>query len=516
MQVSSQQSPQDAASQDRFPVAPTAAGGDGHVDRGGLVASLAAMVGEAHVSTDPDTLAWASWDALDAYRSFGRPPAAAPVLAVVQPGTAAEVAAILAWATEAGVPIVPRGAGTGVMGGAIPLRPAVVLDLTRLDDVLVHREDMRIEAGAGATLARVAAAAAREGLLFAHDPWSLSMATVGGAIATNGMGYLFGPYGKMGDQVLGLEVALPDGTVMRTRPTLSGGPGPMLHKLFAGAEGVLGVITRAWLRAWPAPEARRFGSFRFPTFAAGFAAVTALFRLGLVPAVMDLFDSAADEIEPQADPHAAPGKGAPVRSAPAADREVSVLHLGFFGFREGVEASWQRAVRELLARGGEPLGSGPAQAYWDQRYDVAEGYRRDVQEPRDWRSRPWRFRGFEYLNVELPLSQVLRYREACLEHLAQYPELRAGETGLWGRPEIFSLIIHDVDGGPAGAAAMEAVTDHLLRLVQDLGGTMEAIHGPGVKLQPLLRREWGAAYGVIKTIKAALDPAGILHGQRWQ
>lgn len=149
MQVSSQQSPQDAASQDRFPVAPTAAGGDGHVDRGGLVASLAAMVGEAHVSTDPDTLAWASWDALDAYRSFGRPPAAAPVLAVVQPGTAAEVAAILAWATEAGVPIVPRGAGTGVMGGAIPLRPAVVLDLTRLDDVLVHREDMRIEAGAG-------------------------------------------------------------------------------------------------------------------------------------------------------------------------------------------------------------------------------------------------------------------------------------------------------------------------------------------------------------------------------
>ena len=166
----------------------------------------------------------------------------------MQPATADQVADILRWASQEKVAIVPRGAGTGVMGGAIPLRPAVVLDLTRLDDVAVHAEDMCIEAGAGATLAALARAAEEHGLMFAHDPWSVSMATVGGAIATNGMGYLFGPYGKMGDQVLAVEAALPDGTVLRTRPTLSGGPGPMLHKLFAGAEGVLGVVTRAWLR----------------------------------------------------------------------------------------------------------------------------------------------------------------------------------------------------------------------------------------------------------------------------
>lgn len=500
------------------PAGPKAEGGPSDRRRR-CAAELARIVGAEHVSTDPDDLAWAGWDALDAYRSFGQPAAAAPVLAVVRPGTAHEVGAVLAWCTREGVPVVPRGGGTDVMGGAIPLRPAVALDLTRLDDVVVHPDDMRIEAGAGVTLARVAEAAAAAGLLFGHDPWSVSIATVGGAIATNGMGYLFGPYGKMGDQVLGLEIALPDGKLIRTRPTLSGGPGPLLHKLFVGAEGVFGVITRAWLRAWPAPEARRFGSFRFPTFAAGFAAVTSLYRLGVVPAVMDMFDAAPEPGEaegPAGGPVNGPAMDAVSRAVDETEREVTVVHLGFFGFREAVEAHWERAHRELTQRGGEPLGSQPAQEYWDHRYDIAERYRRDVQEPRDWRSRPWRFGGLEYLNVELPISRVLAYRQACLEHLARYPQLRAGETGLWGRPEIFSLIVHDVAGGEAGRAAMAEATHHLLRLAQDMGGTMEAIHGPGIKLQPLLRREWGAAHGVIRSIKSDLDPAGLLHPERWQ
>lgn len=474
-------------------------------DRGRrYVAGLARIVGDEHVLTDHKSLAWASWDALDAYRSFGRPAAPAPVLAVVQPATADQVADILRWASQEKVAIVPRGAGTGVMGGAIPLRPAVVLDLTRLDDVAVHAEDMCIEAGAGATLAALARAAEEHGLMFAHDPWSVSMATVGGAIATNGMGYLFGPYGKMGDQVLAVEAALPDGTVLRTRPTLSGGPGPMLHKLFAGAEGVLGVVTRAWLRAWPAPESRRFAGYRFPTFAAGFAAVRDLFRQGIVPSVMDMSDSPPepDDLTAGSPPH-------------APEREVTDLYLGFFGFREAVEAAASRAQRELAAHGAEPLGSDPAEMYWRQRHDVGERYRREVHEPRDETARLRRLQRFEYLNVELPMSRVLAYRDACLEELKRYPQLVAGETGLWGRPEIFSIVIHDVAGDETGARAMAEAIDRLLRMVQDLGGTMEAIHGPGSKLQHLLQREWGAGYGVIRSLKAALDPAGVLHPDRW-
>jgi len=486
-------------------------------ERGNRYAGLLAqIVGEEFVFTDPDSLAWASWDALDVYRSFGHPEAAAPVLAVVQPGSSQEVARVLRWAADASVAVVPRGGGTGVMGGAIPLRPAVVLDLSRLDDVVVEPDNMRIEAGAGATLGAVAQAAERHGLMFAHDPWSVGIATVGGAISTNGMGYLFGPCGKMGDQVLGLEVALPDGTLVRTRPTLSGGPGPLLHKLFVGAEGALGVITRAWLRAWPAPERRFFASYRFPTFAKGFAAVTSLFRLGIVPTVMDMSDSPPEPGDGEPDGGKQHDGAAYGASAPSGGpREVTILHLAFFGFKEAVEAAAARAEQELSAHGAEPLGSAPALAYWEHRHDLAERYRREVQEPRNWRERSLRLSRFEYLNVELPVSSVLSYREACLRELAHWPELLAGETGLWGRPEIFSIVIHDVAGGEAGKTAMRTVTDHLLQLAQDMGGTMEAIHGPGTKLQHLLPREWGAGYGVIGAIKNALDPAGVLQAGRW-
>ncbi|MBO8142179.1 MAG: FAD-binding oxidoreductase [Firmicutes bacterium] len=460
---------------------------------------LARLVGSEHVLLDPDELAWAAWDALDLYRAHGRPNAPAPVLAVVRPGSAQEVAQVLAWASRERLAVVPRGGGTGVMGAAIPMRPAVALDLTRLNAVHVHRDDMRIEAGAGATLARVAEAAAEQGLLFAHDPWSLPIATVGGAISTNGMGYLFGRYGKMADQVLGLEVALPDGTLIRTRPTLSGGPGPLLHKLFAGAEGIFGVITRAWLVAWPMPECRSLRSFQFSTFDQGFQAVVELFRKGLMPAVMDLSDSPPDPESPRSD----------------AEREVSCLHLGFFGFREEVDASWARAQRVLEDHGAQPLGTGPADEYWTNRHQLAVRFQREVQDGKDWRRRPVLHRGFEYLNVELPISQVLPYRRACLDYLKTRRELLAGETGLWGRPEIFSIVIHDVAGNEAGAAAMARATDDLLRLAQQLGGTMEAIHGPGSKLQHLLVDEWGAAHQLIRSIKAALDSAGVLHRERW-
>ena len=200
---------------------------------------------------------------------------------------------------------------------------------------------------------------------------------------------------------------------------------------------------------------------------------------------------------------------------PPSAREVTVLHLTFFGFAEAVEAAAARAARELAAHGAEPLGSAPALAYWEHRHDLAERYRQEVQEPRNWRERPLRLRRFEYLNVELPMSSVLRYREACLKELERHPELLAGETGLWGRPEIFSIVIHDVAGGEAGKTAMRKATDRLLQLAQDMGGTMEAIHGPGSKLQHLLAREWGAGYGVIRAIKGALDPAGVLQAGRW-
>ena len=477
---------------------------------------LAAIVGAQQVTAQPPALQWAGRDALSLARSFGKlQQLARPVLAVVRPADPVQVAELVRWAGRRKVPLVPRGGGTGVMGAAVPQAPAVVVDLGRLRRIEVRPEDMAISAQAGAVLADVARTAEEAGWLFAHDPWSLSMATVGGAISTNGMGYLYGRYGTMADQVLALEVVLPDGTLWRTPFSPAGPAGPGLWRLWAGGQGTFGIITEATLRLWPAPERRLFGAWRFETFEAGFRAVQALWRAGVIPTVMDLSDSGAS---------ASRGSGASARPYPAgpvADREVSLLCLGFFGLEGEVQAQLRRARAVLADGGGRELGPEPAQAYWDTRHQVAERWRRRVWEPQDLQALDADGPLFEYLNMALPAGRVLEFRRLALELVQSTPGVVAGETGLWGRPEIFSIILFDAGEGrrpeERGVAGepLARVCDQLLRACHRLGGIMEAIHGPGLRWLHLLPEEWGAGLAVLHRLKGALDPLGLLNPGKW-
>ena len=165
---------------------------------------------------------------LDAMRpSRGRPEFAALAtrpLAVAEPASAAEVAALVRWATGARVPLVARGGGSGLMGAAAVLVPAIVVDSRRLGAVAVDADACLVRAGAGATLAQVDAALAPHGLMLGHDPWTVGVATVGGALATNGLGYLGARAGSFGAQVRALEAVLADGTIVRTRSSPARSP----------------------------------------------------------------------------------------------------------------------------------------------------------------------------------------------------------------------------------------------------------------------------------------------------
>ena len=482
------------------------------------------MVGPEHVLADPAALPWFGRDALSRYRGggvlerLGRPP-----VAVVRPGDATQVALVVAWARRRGLAVVARGGGTGVMGGAVPTREAVVVDLGRMDRVEVDEEEMVAVAGAGAPLARVAQAAEAAGLLFPHDPWSLSMATVGGAISTDGMGYLYGRYGTMGELVVALEVVLADGTVWQTPRVPTGPCGPDLVRLFAGAQGTFGIITRAVLRLYPAPERRIFAAWRFSTFAAGFQGVQMLLRSGVAPALLDLSDSgpSRDVLDDQEQAPASPGPGTgrlPPRDAGGHHREISTLCLGFFGLEGEAQSQWQRACSVLAAAGGQELGSGPAEEYWRRRHALAERWRRLIWETRSLQALDEYSTGFEYLNVALPARQVLPFRERALEMARRTPGVVAGETGLWGRPEIFSLVLFEADGPAGGVRSpgrLLGLVDELLRLCQRMGGSMEAIHGAGLRWRHLLQGEWGAGLEVLHRIKRALDPHGVLNPGKW-
>ncbi len=410
-------------------------------------------------------------------------------IAVLRPPDAAGVASALQLANEARIAVVPYGAGTGLMGGARSTEPCLVLDTSRLASIDVRAADRLVWAGAGAVLAEVDAELRKQALCLGHDPWTFPVASVGGPISTNGLGYKGARYGGMGDQVLALEVALADGTLFRTIAVPRHSTGPDLARVFVGAEGTMGVITAAALRAYRVPERLDLFGYRFATFEAGFAAVDEICALGMRPVFLDYGEE-----------HESPWSGRH-ESPPA-------LSLGFEGFEEEVEASTRRAGRICDALGGAPLPESDARGLWDNRHVIAERFARDRS---NGRRRDTRRDGmaFDYIHVALPASRVLEFRSICHE-VTPRTGVALGECGLWTAPEMFSAVF-TLPEAQGGHARLSAVIDELLRQVQDLGGSMEYCHGAGLRLAHLMEREHGAGFDVMRRLKAALDANGILN-----
>jgi alkyldihydroxyacetonephosphate synthase len=452
-----------------------------------LIASLTQALGGENVLTDPYDLDRYSGDALSPSRAFGAEDAFERLADVVaRPASAAEVSAVLKLANESGTPVIPYGGGTGVMGATVPARGGIVLDVSRLNAIIaINPTDMTAEVEAGVVLQDLENALFELGLMPGHDPYSVPIATVAGTISTNGVGYRAGAYGPMGDQVVALEVVLPDGRIVSTRAVPNQSSGPSLKHLFIGSEGVFGVITKATIRVFRLPEAQVFSGVAFDTFDQGFNAAVEMFALGVKPTLVDLTE----------------------------EDDGIIFHLLFEGFREGVQANEDRALAVCAQFGGRLLGPDPTTAYWAERRQSAEDYKVSaLGKPRSVRWSRWRGqRGFDYLHLGLPISQVLEYRKRCDEIMSK-AGVRVVEYAIWSRPELFSMLIVPESGTTAGSRELLGETvQQVLELAQDMGGVMEYCHGVGVKLNHLLAREMGVGQDVVRAIKQALDPNNIMN-----
>ena len=450
-------------------------------------ASLSRIVGAENVLADADSLDRYTGDSLSPSRAFGAEDAFERLAdVVVRPGCTAEVAAVVRWANEQQAPVIPYGGGTGVMGAVVPAHGGLVLDMKRMNRVIdVDADSLTARVEGGIVLGNLEAALAERALMIGHDPYSVPIATVAGAISTNGVGYRACAHGPMGEQVVALEAVLPDGRIIETRDVPKYSSGPNLNHLFIGAEGVFGVITRATIRIYRIPEYSRFASVGFDCFEDGFRAASEMLAVGIRPSLLDLTEE---------------------------DGDVT-LHLLFEGFTEGVVAQDGRAAAICVAAGGYSLGTDPTEHYWGARRDSAENYKLTaLGQPRKVRWNRWRRRrGFDYLHLALPASKVLEYKRQAGEILAGQG-IAVVEYALWSRPELFSMLITPESGDPAEARQRLARTvDRVLELAQDMGGVMEYCHGVGVKLNHLLAREQGAGYGVIRQLKQTLDPNNIMN-----
>ena len=453
---------------------------------GATLESLARIVGPQNVLQDPYDLDRYSADALNPFRAFGAEDAFDRLAdAVVRPGSTEEVSQVVALANQQGIPLVPYGSGTGVMGAALPVRGGITIELKRLNRILsINQLDMTAEVEAGVVLQDLVDALAQVSLMPGHDPYSVPIASVAGTISTNGVGYRAAAFGPMGKQVVSLEVVLPTGEVLSTRPVPKYSSGPNLNHLFIGSEGVFGIITKATVQVFRLPEAQVFATAAFDSFDQGFAAAAELLALGIQPTLLDLTEETGGV----------------------------QMYLVFEGFKEGVAAQHQRSMQVCAQMGGRDIGPDPTLDYWAYRHESAENYK-ETALGRSRKDRWTRQQGrhFDYLHMALPTSQVLEYRRRC-QKIMEAHRVRVVEYCIWSRPELFSMMIVPEPGGGADVRdnLAEAV-EQVLTLAQDMGGVMEYCHGVGVKLNHLLAREMGLGHEVMRSLKSVLDPANIMN-----
>lgn len=451
-----------------------------------IVTKLAGAIDPARIFTDPSLRDELSWDALSEGRlhPLRRPEPHTPIC-VVKPRSTDEVCRVVQFANREKLSLVPFGGGSGLMGGALSIRPSVVVDLRDMNRILeIDAESRSARAQAGIVLEALDAGLNEKGLILGHDPWTVPVATLGGAISTNSVGYRAGLYGSMGEQVLGLEAVLPNGEVLRTRGVSKHSAGLNLNALFIGGEGCFGIITEATIRVFPAPEARVIDGYVFSCFEAGYRAVQEFFQRRLRPALLDFGD---DEDK---------------------QRPGAVLYLAFEGNRDLMETERRLASAICAAHGARTLDQVEAEQFWRERHEIGRRFANNRRQRRE-RGRDGVYR--DWIHVALPASKALSFRERAREIVARRG-VGLQESGLWVQPELFSMRLGAEDKpGFDAQRVLEETVEELLSLVQQMGGSMEYTHGVGVKLAPLMAAEHGYGLEVMRQIKKTLDPNNIMN-----
>lgn len=388
------------------------------------------------------------------------------------------------------VPLVPRGAGTGVSGGAHASDGCVVLGLERMNRILeLNADDETAVVEPGVINAGLNDAAAAHGLMFAPDPASFRMSTIGGNVATNAGGLRCAKYGVTRDSVLALDVVLADGSLLHTgHQTFKGVAGYDLTGLFVGSEGTLGIVVGATVRLKYLPrEVHTIAAF-YPDFRQAAAGVLAVGKARVQPAIMELLDGGSlaqlDELH----------------GSDLASRGASLLLVQTDGFGAAAEAD---VVREVLAAGGAVVTT-EASAEAEQLVELRRNSR-GVEVDDQYRVGE---------DVAVPRSRLVDY-VAALEALAEVHDVRlkvvahAGDGNL--HPTFWIDRVNDkVDAG--AMRRLNAALDASIVAALDMGGTITGEHGVGqYKLRWLGLEQPEPLRELQRRVKELFDPAGILN-----
>ena len=443
-----------------------------------IVAELVDALPAGIVVTSPESLEAYRWDRAE-------DPMAALPIAVVRAETTEQVQLAVGIAARAGVPVVPRGAGTGLSAGASSAQPALVISLERMRGIEIDAPTRVAVVQPGALNIEVKRAAAQHGLWYPPDPSSYEICSIGGNIATNAGGLCCVKYGVTSDYVLGLTVVLADGrAVTLGGPRLKDVSGLALTKLFVGSEGTLGIVAEAVLRLIPAQQPKSTLIAIFGELTAAMAAVVDITRSHR-PAMMEFLDRAAI-------------------SAIEADRRMGLDREAAGMLIMQIDEGGADAVAAIEAI---CESHGASECYSTDDPDEGEQF---VE------ARRAALPAFEKLgsllleDIGVPVSKLGEFVGGA-QAIAVAHDVIVSVAAHAGDGNTHPLIVIDREDAEQRCRA-HAAYDDVMALAMRLGGTISGEHGVGRLKAPWLEQSLGSdAYELNLRIKAALDPQGVFN-----
>ena len=409
--------------------------------------------------------------------------------AVVRASNTEEVASVMRTAHEYGIPVTPRGGGTGRVGGAVPVPGGIVLALQRMNQIKgIDRRELSTTVGAGVITGDLQRASEEEQLFYPPDPNSRDSCFIGGNLAANAGGPRAFKYGVTREYVLGMTVVLADGTVLRLgHQTKKGVTGYDLTSLMVGSEGTLGVVTEATLRLIPKPEATVTALACFSSMSEVAPAVSSLLAVGEIPACIELLDEEAIRIvRPEA------GLALP-------EETKAILLVEFDGDRSRLERTLEQGGNALIDTGAVEVlvaqNSSERERLWSSRRELSYSIRRQAKNKLAE-------------DVVVPRTEMASLLAYCAE-LSERHELLMPTYGHAGDGNLHVNFLWD---DPSEKPRVDLAVKSLFERVVKLRGTLSGEHGIGVMKAPYLPMEQSKELIALQEkIKAVFDPKHILN-----
>jgi glycolate oxidase len=405
--------------------------------------------------------------------------------------SAEQVSEILKFANKELIPVIPRGAGTGLSGMAVPIRGGIILDLSHMNKIIsISIEDRMAVVQAGVIYSELEKALKPYGFFFPPDPASETVCTLGGNVITNAGGLRGAKYGTTRDYVLGLQVVLPDGRIMRTgSKTMKSVSGYELTRLFVGSEGTLGVITEINLKINPRPPKTSTSLATFDDLRDAGKAVSEIMHSGIIPSALEIL-----------------GKHTILAINQNTDLNLPEVEVMLLVETDGYtkeETDFQMSI--------------VLDVFKKNNCREIKQARSKEEEVGLWKARKTAYAvlarimtHFVLEDITVPMSKIPDMLEG-VEAIAQRNNIRIATYGHAGDGNLHPQILYD-GYDPEQVKNKEAATAELFKLSIDLGGTLTGEHGIGLSKAPFMKLEHDqVALDMMSSIKKIFDPNNILN-----